>query len=131
MRLIIIEDNPADVRLFREALRVLSMDVQVSHFSDVESAVAVLRAGTEPWQPPPDAVFLDLNMPRMSGFDVLEILRDTPGCDNVPIVIFTSSHSPADMEKASELKADGFVHKPTELRDFFAVVGATVQALAP
>jgi two-component system, chemotaxis family, response regulator Rcp1 len=129
MRLVIIEDNPADVRLFREALKFSKLDVELEHFADGIAAVAMLRSKGTPWNPPPDVVFLDLNMPRLSGFEVLEILRDTPECDRVRIVVFTSSQSPADVERAAKLKADRFVRKPTELREFFAVVDSTMREL--
>jgi two-component system, chemotaxis family, response regulator Rcp1 len=130
MRMILIEDNPADVRLIEEALKFSGMAVDIAHFPDGLSAVAKLRSREEPWQPPPDIVFLDLNMPRLSGFDVLETLRGTPECAAIPIVIFTSSQSPADVEKAASLKVDRFVRKPTELREFFTVVSSTVRDLA-
>jgi two-component system, chemotaxis family, response regulator Rcp1 len=130
MRLVILEDNPADVRLFREALNFAKIDVEVNHIRDGISAIAMLRSKEGPWDPAPDIVFLDLNMPRLSGFEVLEILRGTPECDSVRIVVFTSSQSPADAERATRLKADRFVRKPTELREFFTVVGSTVRDMA-
>jgi two-component system, chemotaxis family, response regulator Rcp1 len=127
MRMIIIEDNPADVRLFREALKFAGMDVELNHFRDGITAMAKLRSQEEPWNPLPDLVFLDLNMPRLSGFEVLEIIRGTPEYDGVRIIVFTSSQSPADAERAVQLRADRFVRKPTELREFFAVVGSTIR----
>jgi CheY-like chemotaxis protein len=127
--MILIEDNPADVRLVKEALRYSGMNVDVTHFADGLAAVSTLRSGEHAWHPPPDIVFLDLNMPRLSGFDVLEVLRDTPECDEVPIVVFTSSQSPVDVQKAHGLGVDRFVRKPTELYEFFDVVGSTVRDL--
>jgi CheY-like chemotaxis protein len=129
MRMIVIEDNPADVRLVREALKYSGIDIEVSHFPDGLAAVAMLQSGGQPWSPPPEIVLLDLNMPRMSGFDVLETLRGTPEFESTRIVVFTSSQSPADMEMASKLRADRFVRKPTELREFFDVVSSTVREL--
>ena len=131
MRVLLIEDSPADVRLFREALRVLSLNTQMSHYGDGATAIASLESGQEPWFPLPDIVFLDLNMPRMNGFEVLEVLRRTPSCDRVPIVIFTCSDSPADRDKAAKLRADRYVRKPTDLLAFFATVNATLQDLVP
>lgn len=127
MRLLIIEDNPADVRLFREALEFSGINVELNHFADGITAIATLQSTEEPRNPPPDVIFLDLNMPRVSGFEVLEILRGTPAFDGIRIVVFTSSQSPADAERAAILKADRFVRKPTELREFFSVVGSTVR----
>jgi two-component system, chemotaxis family, response regulator Rcp1 len=130
MRLIIIEDNPADVKLFKEALKFSGIDAEVSHFPDGITAVANLQSQEQPWNPAPDIVFLDLNMPRMSGFEVLEILRRTPESAGIRAVVFTSSQSPADAEQAARLRADRFIRKPTELRDFFAVVNSTIRELA-
>ncbi|MGH9631268.1 MAG: response regulator [Bryobacteraceae bacterium] len=130
MRIVIIEDNPADVRLFKEALKFSGLDVELNHFPDGITAVAKLRSIEKPWNPSPDIVFLDLNMPRLSGFEVLEIIRGAPECDGVRIVVFTSSQSPADAEKVARLKADRFVRKLTELRALFAVISSTLRDLA-
>ena len=130
MRIIIIEDNPADVRLFKEALKFSGIEVELSHFGDGMTALAMLQLREGPWNPPPHVVFLDLNMPRLSGFEVLEVLRGTPVCDGVRIVVLTSSQSPVDAENAARLKADRFVRKPTELREFFTVISSTVRDLA-
>jgi CheY-like chemotaxis protein len=129
MRMILIEDNPADVRLMKEALKFSGMKFEITHFPDSLAAVSTLGLREPAWYPPPDIVFLDLNMPRLSGFDVLKILRRTPECDKVPIVVFTSSQSPADLEKAQQLGVDRFVRKPTELREFFDIVSSTIRDL--
>jgi CheY-like chemotaxis protein len=71
IRIVIIEDNPADLRLFKEALRFFEIEAEVTHFPDGVTAVATMQSQQAPWNPPPDLVFLDLNMPRVSGFDVL------------------------------------------------------------
>jgi CheY-like chemotaxis protein len=130
MRIVIVEDNPADLRLFKEALSFSRIDAEVLHFADGVAAVETIRSEQAPWNPPPDIVFLDLNMPRIGGFEVLELLRSTPGCAAIPVAIFTSSQAPADMERAAELQASCFIRKPTGLRDFFEVVSATVRDFA-
>jgi CheY-like chemotaxis protein len=130
MRIVIIEDNPADLRLFREALSFSEIEAEVSHFPDGVAAIATIKSEQPPWNPPPDVVFLDLNMPRVSGFEVLALLRSTPAFAATPVAIFTSSQAPADMKRAAELNASRFIRKPTALRDFFDVVSSTVHDFA-
>jgi two-component system, chemotaxis family, response regulator Rcp1 len=131
IRIVIIEDNPADLRLFKEALRFFEIEAEVTHFPDGVTAVATIQSQQAPWNPPPDLVFLDLNMPRVSGFDVLTMLRSTPAYAETPVAIFTSSQAPADIDRAEELRASRFLQKPTSLRDFFNVVSSTVREFAP
>jgi CheY-like chemotaxis protein len=127
MRIVIIEDNPADLRLFKEALSFSGIQAELSHFPDAVAAIATIRSEQAPWKPPPDLVFLDLNMPRVSGFDVLALLRSTPAYSETPVAIFTSSQAPADRERAAQLQASRFIRKPTSLRDFFNVVTSTIR----
>ena len=130
MRIIIVEDNPADVLLFTEALAFHGIHADVTHFPDGLAAVAALQSEQESWNPPPHMVFLDLNMPGITGFEVLKTIRDSPSRANTRVIVFTSSHAPADKEKATALGADRFVRKPTDLRAFFDVVSSTVRELA-
>jgi CheY-like chemotaxis protein len=127
MRIVIIEDNPADFRLFKEALSFSGIDAEVSHFADGLAAVSAIESWRAPWHPPPDIVFLDLNMPRISGFDVLALLRSSPAGAAIPVAIFTSSQAPADIQRAAELHANRFIRKPTALHEFFSVVASTVR----
>ena len=130
IRIVVIEDNPADFRLIREALNFAHIEAQVSHFSDPTAAIAAITSEQAPWNPPPDVVFLDLNMPRVSGFDVLALLRSRPGGATIPVAIFTSSQAPADMERATQLHANRFIRKPTALNEFFNAVSSTVREFA-
>ncbi|HYP13423.1 MAG TPA: response regulator [Bryobacteraceae bacterium] len=130
MRIVVVEDNPADFRLFKEALTFLGIAADICHFPDGVTAAAAIRAEQAPWKPPPDLVFLDLNMPRVSGFEVLELLRSTPDCAAVPVAVFTSSQAPSDADRAAKLNADRFLRKPTSLREFFDVVEGTIRELA-
>ena len=127
MRIVLIEDSPADVRLFREVLLSSRIDAEVFHLPDGEAALANLRSAGAAWSPRPDLVFLDLNMPRVGGFEVLQKLRSTPGYGDIPVAIFTSSRSDLDRDKAEELKADRFIVKPSTLGEFFDVVTLTIR----
>ncbi|HYO82097.1 MAG TPA: response regulator [Bryobacteraceae bacterium] len=127
MRIVLIEDSPADVRLFREVLQYSNLEVEVYHLPDGEVALEKLSSAGEPWTPRPDLVFLDLNMPSVGGFEVLRVLRTTPGYTDVPVAVFTSSRSLSDRDRAMELKADRFLSKPNTLSEFADVISCTIR----
>ena len=87
---------------------------------DGESALEVLDADQ-----PPRLILLDLGLPRMSGFEVLEAVRahQSPHVRRTPVVVLTTSRAPTDVQRAYELCANSFVRKPLELDDFVALVG--------
>ena len=119
VRILLAEDNPADVYLIEEALREHEVDFMLDVAQDGEQALAVLADGNANF----DVVLLDLNMPKRGGSEVLEKLR---GNSTTPVVILTSSDSPADRTQAMELGARHYIRKPTGLDDFLAI-GAVIK----
>jgi CheY-like chemotaxis protein len=89
---------------------------------DGESALQAIEDDPER---PPKLILLDLGLPRMSGFEVLERIRahDNPRVRRTPVVVLTTSRSPGDIRRAYELCANSFVSKPVELEDFVALIG--------
>ena len=88
---------------------------------DGEAALAQIEADPDR---PPKLILLDLGLPRMSGFDVLDALRhhDNPKVRRTPVVVLTTSRSPGDVRRAYELCANSFVSKPVELDEFVALI---------
>lgn len=130
MRFVIIDDNPADVLLMKEALNHAGIEAEIKDFRDGAGALDAMRAQHETWGPPPPTlVMLDLNMPRVSGFDVLRELRSTPDLQHVPVAVITSSSSPRDMEEASRLGASRYIRKPIDLNEFFVTIGSAVREM--
>lgn len=130
MRFVIVEDNPADVLLIKEALRQAGIQADIRDFADGAGALKAIRTRHETWgPPPPNLVLLDLNMPRVSGFEVLRELRSTPDLQDVPVAVVTSSSSPRDMEQASRLGASRYIKKPLDLHEFFTTIGSAVREL--
>ncbi len=74
-------------------------------------------------RPRPDLIMLDFKMPGESGFEVLRRIRQTPGFELVPVVLCSGLVSPADVRKAYELGANGVIHKPGDLKEFYRVIG--------
>jgi chemotaxis family two-component system response regulator Rcp1 len=123
-RVLVVEDNPADVYLIRSALTEHSIDAQVDVISDGESArstTAEFQSGKQAW---PDIVLLDINLPRIDGLELLHRMAQAP----CPIVVMSSSQSPADRQQALDHGAACYFWKPTDL-DGFLHLGQIVAEL--
>lgn len=117
--ILLVEDNPGDQKLvalaFRDNPRVKSIHV----VDDGEKALAFLRrSGEFKESPRPDLILLDLNLPRKSGFEVLEELRADPQLVHMPVVVLTSSEAPWDVHRSYRLGANAFLTKPVDLPKF-------------
>jgi CheY-like chemotaxis protein len=124
-RVLLVEDNEADVRLTREALREAGDDVRLSMVADGEQALAFLRReGGFSEAPRPDLVLLDLNLPRKNGLEVLDELRADPSLAQIPVIVLTSSAARSDVEAAYARGANAFVVKPHELDVFMDLINA-------
>lgn len=118
----LIDDDPDHVTIISRAIRELDGDTRVQTLSDGGEALAWLTT-TEHL---PDLILLDINMPGLSGFDVLEALKADERLRRVPVVMLTSSDLSADVARAYELGASGFISKPSYLHDLRAVLGNTL-----
>ena len=114
-RVLLVEDNPGDARLTSEALRDGPIGVDITHARDGEEALAILQ--TAAGDPLPDLVLLDLNLPRLSGREVLAAIREDARLANLPVVVLTGSNAPSDIRGVHQLRADGYVRKPTDFDD--------------
>ena len=124
-RVLLVEDNEADVRLTREALREAGENVRLSAVGDGEQALAFLRreAGfTE--APRPDLVLLDLNLPRKDGIEVLAEMRADERLACIPVIVLTSSAAQQDIDACYARGANAFVVKPQDLDAFVDLIGA-------
>jgi len=129
VRILLAEDNPGDVLLFREALRSSNLACELIVAQDGEKALQLLEnAGTPDSSARPDLIVLDINLPKRSGQEVLRWVRGNPGLAAVPVMILTSSASPDDKTKATLLGANLYVQKSSNLDEIFEI-GATVQGL--
>lgn len=113
-RILVVEDNPADVYLIRSALAEHTIDAEVEVLSDGERARTLareLQEGKARW---PDLVLLDINLPKIDGLELLQRLSSAP----CPIVVMSSSQSPADRQQALDHGAACYFWKPTDLDGF-------------
>jgi CheY-like chemotaxis protein len=128
-RILLVEDNPGDVLLFREALRDRDLVYELIVAEDGEKAVNILEDHRgSPVECRPDLIILDVNLPKHSGQEVLRRARSNPALAGVPVVILTSSASPADRAKATSSGADLYLQKSSNLDEILAI-GKTVEGL--
>ena len=127
-RILLAEDNPGDVLLFREALRASGVAYELIVAEDGEKALALLEDAGTSGRTPPGLIVLDINLPRRSGQDVLRCVRSNPSLAPVPIMVLTSSASPDDRASALQLGANLYVQKSSDLEEIFQI-GNTVRGL--
>jgi CheY-like chemotaxis protein len=122
VRVLVIEDDPGDVVLLKEALAVWSRPRALEHCADGESARArVASAGLPGGGDVPDLVILDLNLPRLTGREVFTALRANPALDGVPVVILTTSASDQDIVDRRDPRLNLYLTKPMRLDDFLGL----------
>jgi two-component system, chemotaxis family, response regulator Rcp1 len=123
IRILLVEDNPGDVRLTIEALKDGKMDNPLDAVRDGVEALAYLRQeGPYAAKPLPDLILLDLNLPRMDGREVLAAIKEDPRLRQIPVVVLTTSRAEQDIIKSYHLHANCFITKPVDLDQFVDVV---------
>ena len=125
VEILMVEDNPADVRLAMEALKESKLLNTVSVVEDGVEAMAFLRReGKYAGAARPDVILLDLNLPRKDGREVLAEIKADERLKRIPVVVLTTSQAEQDIVKAYDLSANCYITKPVNLDQFIAVVRA-------
>ena len=123
IEILLVEDNPGDVRLTQEALRDAKVRNHLHVVSDGVEAMAFLRRqGAHTGAPRPDLILLDLNLPKKSGREVLEEIKQDDALRHIPVVILTTSQAEQDVLASYRLRANAYVTKPVDLDQFLKVV---------
>ena len=123
--MLLIEDNPADVRLTQEALKEAKVLNTLHVVEDGVEAMAFLRREDKYAQVPrPDFILLDLNLPRKDGREVLAEIKHDERLKRMPVVVLTTSRAEEDIIRSYNLHANAYVTKPVDLEQFLKVVKA-------
>lgn len=128
-RLLVIEDNPADVELLRRALDGAQLDFELTVVDDGANALALLRPGAG--TPAPDLAIVDLNLPKHSGLEVIEEMRANPMFRDVPVVILTSSAAPRDRSSLEKFQIRKYIVKPADLDEYMRIGWQIREVLGP
>ena len=114
--MLVVEDNPTDVFVIKEVLERCGPDLDVRLVTNGQDALQYVQELTRDGQAPcPALVLLDLNLPKVTGIEVLRALRSTSRCSRIPVIVVTSSSAETDRYAAQQLGAEGYFQKPTEL----------------
>ena len=123
IEILLVEDNPGDVRLTRESLCDARVHNNMIVAKDGLEAMACLRReGQYANTARPDLILLDLNLPRMNGFEVLDAIKEDPELKRIPVVVLTTSQAEQDIIHSYNLYANAYVTKPVDLEQFIRVI---------
>ena len=117
-RILLAEDNPADVYLIREALHEHGVECSMRVATDGKEVLSIIAGEDGGEEEALELIILDLNLPRHDGIEILERLRESAWMSRVPVVVLTSSDSPRDRLTATQLGARRYLRKPSSLEQF-------------
>lgn len=122
---LLVEDNPGDVRLTQEAFRQGDVDSTLHVVDDgVEALDFCYQRDEHADAPRPDIVLLDLNLPRKDGREVLAALKEDPDLCRIPVVVLTSSAARADVAESYDHSANAYLTKPVDPEEFISTIDA-------
>lgn len=127
-----VEDDEASALLVQIALSEIGTNVIYRRANNVRQAIEYLDSARKPESttPKPDLILLDLNLPGSSGFEILSAVRAAPFWRQTPVVVFTSSSAPRDMERASALNATKYITKPSTFEGYLATIQTLLGVLS-
>ena len=127
VRVVAIEDNPADIRLVEEGIDAIELELDLQVYNSGERASEELQSiDADDSVAHPDLILLDLNLPGKSGFDILRSIRTETAFQNVPFVVVSSSKNSSDMRRVYGLSANAYVVKPSDPDEYITMVGTTI-----
>lgn len=124
--ILLVEDNPADIKITERALRESGFAVELLVVRDGQEAIEYLmrqgeHAASSSWRNP-DLILLDLNLPRLTGREVLERIRATPALKAVPVIVLTTSRREEDVQEMYSAGANTYIEKPQNFQKFVQVL---------
>ena len=123
VQILLVEDNPGDIRLTQEALKEGNLSNNLNVVKDGVEAVAYLKQEREyAGKPMPDLILLDLNLPKMDGREVLEEIKSDSQLKRIPVVVLTTSNAEQDVLKSYNLHVNCYINKPVDFDKFFDII---------
>lgn len=121
--ILLVEDNPGDIRLTIEAFKGSSIKSNLNYVMDGEDAIKYLN-NEAPYEEAvrPDIILLDLNLPKKDGREVLTVVKKDPNLKSIPIIILTTSNAHSDIVKTYDLQANCYITKPVDFDQFTVII---------
>lgn len=123
--IVVVEDSEEDFAAFRRALKKNEVEASIIRFSDGEALLGALRDEARPR--PPSLVILDLNLPALSGVEVLRELRTDERLRSIPVVVLTTSADPKDVQRCYDLGVGGYFLKEGDFAEFCEKIGSLAE----
>lgn len=128
VEILLVEDSPADIALTEEALKESGLKNTLTIVTDGEQAIEYLsKRGKYKDAESPDLILLDLNMPKKNGHDVLEVIKDNPKLEEIPVVVLTVSEAEEDIARALGLKMNYYLNKPVNVQKLAPILTTIVE----
>ena len=121
--ILLVEDNPADIDLIRYTFKKNKIENRLEVIEDGERALDyILKRNGYEGAEKPDLIILDINLPRMNGLEILQIIKEEEISRKIPVVMLTTSSEVGDIETAYEHRANAYLVKPVEIHDFIDII---------
>lgn len=123
-QVVLIDDDRDDAELFKEVLSEIDSSIGFTHFEESKEALQTLSESNSIL---PNFIFLDINMPVVSGWECLAEFKKNEHLKVIPVIMFTTSSQPKEIEAAKERGADGFITKPSDYKTLKALITSVLQ----
>ncbi|HIA50592.1 MAG TPA: response regulator [Candidatus Melainabacteria bacterium] len=128
VEILLVEDSPADIALTEEALKESGLQNTLTIVTDGEQAIEYLsKRGKYKDAESPDLILLDLNMPKKNGHEVLEVIKDNPKLEEIPVVVLTVSEAEEDIARALGLKMNYYLNKPVNVQKLAPILTTIIE----
>ncbi len=128
VEILLVEDSPADIALTEEALKESGLENTLTIVTDGEQAIEYLnKRGKYKDAESPDLILLDLNMPKKNGHEVLEVIKDNPKLEEIPVVVLTVSEAEEDIARALGLKMNYYLNKPVNVQKLAPILTTIIE----
>ena len=120
--ILLIEDNFLEIMKMKRTLSLLELNHSLTEAKDAEIALEILQGNNRF----PDLILLDLNMPKISGIEFLEILKSSENFRHIPTVVLTTSDNKTDLEECYKIGVSGYILKPLKYEDYVKKIEAVL-----